>query len=119
VTGRGVNGRRLRVVGPEPDGHGGRECAWCTRPAVCEIEVQPAEQRTITRVDPITGERTSHQRLVRSAITVPACNEHAQITTGQPPRVAIPRERRAHDVDQLGLFGGPRQDAIHGPIGHG
>jgi hypothetical protein len=82
----------------------GRDCAWCGRPAVCEIEVQPAQYRSVARVDPITGERASHKRLVRSAVCVPACDDHKQINSGQPPRVAIPRERRASDVDQLGLF---------------
>jgi hypothetical protein len=93
----------------------GPGCAWCGLPAVGEIEVQPAEQRTITRVDPVSGERISHQRMVRAAIVVPACDQHRQIRSGQPPAVAIRRQRKAGTVDQLGLFGGPERDAIYGP----
>jgi len=82
----------------------GRECAWCALPAVGEIEVQPAEQRTVTRVDPVTGERTSYQRTVRAAVVVAVCDDHAQIKAGQPRAVAVPRQRVARDVQQLGLF---------------
>jgi len=82
----------------------GRDCAWCAQPAVCEIEVQPAEHRTVSRTDPITGQRTGHQRQVRGAIVVPACDEHKHITTRQPTPVAVPRQRKARDVPQLGLF---------------
>jgi len=82
----------------------GRDCAWCGLPAVGEIEVQPSEYRTVTRIDPVSGERASHQRLVRCAIVVPACDEHQEVTVGQPPPVVSPRHRRARDVPQLGLF---------------
>jgi hypothetical protein len=96
----------------------GRNCAWCASPAVCEIEVQPAEYRTVTRVDPISGERTGHQAVVKAAVVVPACDEHRQITSGQPPPVGIPRQRRARGVEQLGLFVETTEarlrNAIHG-----
>ena len=82
----------------------GRDCAWCGLPAVGEVEVQPAEYRTISKADPITGERSSHQRMVRAAIVVPACDEHQDISNGQPPAVGVPRQRKARDVPQLGLF---------------
>ena len=82
----------------------GRDCSWCGLPAVGEIEVRPAEYRTVTRVDPVSGERTTHLRLVRSAIVVPACDEHQRINVGQPAPVVSPRHRRARDVPQLGLF---------------
>jgi hypothetical protein len=83
----------------------GQDCVWCGAPAVCEIEVQAAQYRSATRVDPISGERTSDRRLARAAIHAPACTEHKQVTRGQPPPVAVPCERRAAgDVDQLGLF---------------
>ena len=82
----------------------GRDCAWCGLPAVCEIEVQPAQQRTVSRVDSVSGERTTYQRVVQAAVVVAACDEHRQITTGQSPAVVVPCQRRAHDVDQLGLF---------------
>ena len=81
----------------------GRECAWCALPAVGEIEVQPAEQRTVTRVDAVSGERTSYQRTVRAAVVVAVCDDHAQIKAGQPRAVAVPRQL-ARDVQQLGLF---------------
>ena len=82
----------------------GRDCAWCDRPAVCEIEVQPAQHRTISRVDPVSGERTTHQRLVQAAIRAAACETHRHVTTPTPPPVAVPRQRKARDVQQLGLF---------------
>jgi len=85
----------------------GRDCPWCGLPAVGEIEVQPSEYRTVTRVDPVSGERTSHQHLVSAAIVVAACDEHQHINVGQPPAVVSPRHRRARDVPQLGLFVSP------------
>ena len=81
----------------------GRECAWCALPAVGEIEVQPAEQRTVTRVDAVSGERTSYQRTVRAAVVVAVCDDHSQIKAGQSRAVAVPRQL-ARDVQQLGLF---------------
>jgi hypothetical protein len=82
----------------------GQQCAWCGLPAVCDIEVQPAQYRTVSRVDPMTGRRTTHQRFVQAAIRVPACDDHKHITSGQPPPVPIPRERKAKGADQLDLF---------------
>jgi hypothetical protein len=82
----------------------GRECAWCGLPAVGEIEVQPARYRTISRIDPLTGRRVAHQRLVQAAIRVPVCDAHKHVTTGQLPAVGIPRERKIKGVDQLDLF---------------
>jgi hypothetical protein len=82
----------------------GQDCVWCGAPAICEIEVQPAQYRSATRVDPISGECTSDRRLARAAIHASACTEHRQVTRGQPPPVVVPRERRVGDVDQLGLF---------------
>ena len=82
----------------------GRDCAWCREPAVCEIELQPAQHRTISRVDPVSGERTTHQRLVQAASRAAACETHRHVTTAQPPPVAVPRQRKARDVQQLGLF---------------
>ena len=87
-------------------GHGmiGRDCAWCGLPAVGEVEVQPAQHRTVSRADPVTGRRTSHQAFVRAAIVVPVCDTHQHIKTGQPAPVAIPRQRTAKGVEQLGMF---------------
>jgi hypothetical protein len=84
----------------------GRDCAWCALPAVCELEVQPAQYRTVSRRDPVSGGRTTHQRLLQAAIVVAACDEHRHITSGQAPAVAVPRQRKASGVDQLGLFTG-------------
>jgi hypothetical protein len=82
----------------------GRDCAWCGLPAVGEVEVQPAQHRTVSRRDPVTGKRTSHQAFVRAAIVVHVCDEHRHIKTGQPGPVAIPRQRTAKGVEQLGMF---------------
>ena len=84
----------------------GRDCAWCGLPAVGEVEVQAAEYRTVGKVDPVIGDRSAYQRLVRAAIVVPACDEHKDIRDGQAPPVGIPRQRKARDVQQLGLFVG-------------
>jgi hypothetical protein len=92
----------------------GRECAWCVFPAVCEIEVQSARYRTVSRIDPMTGRRAAHQRLVQAAIRVPVCDAHKDVTVGQPPAVGIPRERKAKGIDQLDVFAAPRAGAIGG-----
>jgi hypothetical protein len=98
----------------------GRDCAWCGLPAVCEIEVQPAEYRTMSRTDPVSGERLTDRRLVRLAIVAAACDSHRDITTGQPRPVLSPRHRSAPGR-QLGLFAGAEQqrmcDAIVGERG--
>jgi hypothetical protein len=82
----------------------GRECAWCGLPAVGDVELEPARYRTVSRRDPITGQRTSHQAFVRAAIRAPVCTEHQHITRGQPLPVAVPRQRTAQGVEQLGMF---------------
>jgi hypothetical protein len=82
----------------------GQDCAWCGLPAVGKVQVRPAEYRTITRVDPVSGERTSHQHVVRSAVVVPACDQHKHVTSGQPRPVGSPRHRVERGVQQLGLF---------------
>jgi hypothetical protein len=83
----------------------GAGCAWCGLPAVCDVQVQPARYRSVSRLDPMTGRRTAHQRLVQAPIRVPVCDEHRDIATGQPPAPGIPRERKTRErVDQLDLF---------------
>jgi hypothetical protein len=82
----------------------GRGCAWCELPAVCDVETQPAQYRTVSRRDPVSGERVTHQRLLQAAIVVPACDEHRDITTGQAAPVGLPNRRKARGVDQLGLL---------------
>ena len=82
----------------------GRDCAWCGLPATTEVEVQPARYRTVSRRDPVTGKRTTHQVFERAAILAAICDTHEQITHGQPPAVPIPRQRTARGVEQLGMF---------------
>jgi hypothetical protein len=82
----------------------GRYCSWCGLPAATEVEVQPAHYRTVSRRDPVTGKRTAQQQFERAAVVVPVCDTHEQITRGQPAPVAIPRQRTARGVEQLGLF---------------
>jgi hypothetical protein len=81
----------------------GRVCAWCGLPAVCEIEVQPPEYRTTSRVDAVSGERVADRRLVRLAIVAAVCETHRDITLGQARPVVSPRHRCAREA-QLGLF---------------
>jgi hypothetical protein len=94
----------------------GRDCAWCGLPAVGELEIQPAQYRTVSRRDPVTGKRTSHQAFVRAAIVVPVCGEHQHIKTGQPPPVPIPRQRTARGVEQLGMFASTEQERVRNAI---
>jgi hypothetical protein len=89
VTGQGLNGR---------------DCAWCGLPAVAELEIQPAQYRTVSRRDPMTGKRTAHQVFERAAIVVAVCGEHEHMTSGQPAAVAIPRQRTARGVEQLAML---------------
>jgi hypothetical protein len=98
----------------------GRECAWCGLPAVCDIQVQPARYRTVSRLDAVTGRRVAHQRLVQGEIRAWVCDEHKHVTSGQPPVVGVPRERKAKGVEQLGLFAtanGRSGSAITGEVG--
>jgi hypothetical protein len=90
----------------------GLGCAWCDLPAVGEVEISSAQYRTVTRRDPVTGARTSHQEFARAAIVVAVCDEHRHIRDGQPPAVAVPRQRTARDVDQLGLFATPVSESL-------
>ncbi len=94
----------------------GRECAWCGLPAVGDVELEPARYRTVSRHDPVTGRRTTHQAFVRAAIRVPVCNEHQHITTGQPPPVPVPRQRTARNVEQLGMFATSADERLRNAI---
>lgn len=98
----------------------GPGCAWCGLPAVGDVEVQPAQYRTVSRRDPVTGKRISEQAFARAAIRAPACSEHQHITHRQPGPVPIPRQRTAQGVEQLGMFASSADErlrnAIHGEI---
>jgi hypothetical protein len=78
-------------------------CAWCGLPAVGDVEVRPAQYRSLG-VDPLIGDRGAYQRLVRSAVRVPVCDQHRQITIGQAPAIGVPRDRKTTAVEQLGMF---------------
>jgi hypothetical protein len=88
----------------------GRNCTWCGLPATGEVEIQPVQQRTVSRRDPVTGKRTTHQAFVRAAIVVPVCDDHKHITTEQPPPVKLPRQSKARGVQQLDLFASPEHE---------
>ena len=94
----------------------GRDCAWCGLPAVGELEIQPAQYRTVSRRDPVTGKRTTYQAFVRAAIVVAVCGEHEHIKTGQPAPVPIPRQRIAKGVEQLGMFASSEQERVRNAI---
>jgi hypothetical protein len=95
----------------------GRDCAWCGLPAVCEIEVQPAEYRTTSRRDPVNGERVTDRRLVRLAIVVAACDAHRDITIGQPRPVVSPRHCSTKRGAQLGLSASTDEQRMRNAIG--
>ena len=94
----------------------GPGCAWCGLPAVGDVELEPARYRTVSRRDPITGGRTTHQAFVRAAIRAPVCHEHQHITHGQPPPVPIPRQRTARNVEQLGMFASTADERLRNAI---
>jgi hypothetical protein len=77
--------------------------------------VQPAEYRTTSRVDAVTGERIADRRLVRLAIVAAACDAHRDITTGQPRAVVSPRHRSARGL-QLGLFASAQAERMRDAI---
>jgi hypothetical protein len=91
-------------------------CAWCRLPAVDEIEVQPARYRSLGRVDPIIGDRSAYQQLVRCAVRVPVCDEHRHITAGQAPAVGVPRNRKSTGVEQLGMFPATADERLRNAI---
>jgi hypothetical protein len=99
-------------------GHAARACAWCERPAVCEVEVQPAEYQTVSAVDAVNGDQVTGRRLLRLAIIAAACDAHRDITTGQPPAVVRPRHRSARGA-QLDLFGGAEHERLRNAIARG
>ena len=68
----------------------GRDCAWCGLPAVCDVETQAAQYRTVSRRDPVMGRRTSHQAFVRAAIVVPI---NCGLTPALSPRELCRRRR--------------------------
>jgi hypothetical protein len=82
----------------------GRDCAWCGLPAVADVEVRPAQYRSLGRVDPLIGDPGTYQRLVRAAFRVPVCDQHRQITTRRSLAIGVPRERKTTGVEQLGIF---------------
>ena len=95
----------------------GEACAWCGLPAVDEVEVRPAQYRVLGRVDPIIGDRSAYQQLVRSAVRVPVCEEHAHITRGQAAAVGVPRERKTtRGVEQLGMFAATPDERLRNAI---
>jgi hypothetical protein len=82
----------------------GRDCAWCGLPAVADVEVRRAHYRMVGRVDPLIGDHGAYQHLVRTAVRVPVCDQHRQITTRPSPAIGVPREHKTTDVEQLGIF---------------
>ena len=94
----------------------GRECAWCGEPAVGDVELQPAHYRTVSRRDPMTGKRITHQAFVRAAIRAPVCAEHQHITHRQAPAVPVPRQRTAQGVEQLGMFASGPDERLRNAI---
>ena len=94
----------------------GPGCAWCGLPAVGDVELQPARHRTVSRRDPMTGKRTTHQAFVRAAICAPVCTEHQHITHRQAPPVPVPRQRTAKGVEQLGMFATSADERLRNAI---
>jgi hypothetical protein len=94
----------------------GPGCAWCGLPAVGDVELEPARYRTVSRRDPITGQRTSQQAFARAAIRAPVCNEHQHITTGQAPPIPVSRQRTAQGVEQLGMFANTADEQLRNAI---
>lgn len=76
----------------------GRDCARFGLPAVGDVEVQPAQYRTVSCVDPVTGKRIGHRQLVQAAIgsrpvMAPADHERAGAAGLDSARWPCPRRR--------------------------
>jgi hypothetical protein len=93
----------------------GRTCAWCERPAVCEVEVQPAEYQTVSHVDAVSGDQITGRRLLRLAIIAAVCDAHRDITIGQPRPVVRPRHGSARGP-QLDLFASAERERLRNAI---
>ena len=58
----------------------------------------------------------AQRAFVRAAIVVAVCGEHEHITRGQPRPVAVPRQRTANGVEQLGMFASNDEDRLRNAI---
>lgn len=87
-------------------------CAWCDRPGVEQIVVEPARYHTVSIMSPKTGKMVNAEQASRFAITVWACRDHLTVRDreGGTP-VGDPRRRHAKGVEQLDIFGGSSLDA--------
>jgi hypothetical protein len=81
-------------------------CAWCERPAVETIEVEPAQQRMVTQRSEFTGELITAPVTTRFAVYANVCPAHLTVRDregGKPIRDL--RRTQAVDVLQLDIFG--------------
>jgi hypothetical protein len=72
------------------------DCAWCSDPAVGEVEVEPA----VIRDDPKTGV----PKTIKRPIMAGACDVHMRVGDGQGPSIASLRRRKARGVQQASMF---------------
>jgi hypothetical protein len=70
-------------------------CAWCSKPATTEIEVQPAVYGSKKVWDKDEGKMVPFRYLKSRAIKAPACDAHLDIVDRQEP-IPIGRSRKAH-----------------------
>lgn len=68
-------------------------CAWCERPAIDTIEVEPAQRRIVKKLSPYTGMATF-------------APEIADVREDEGGPIRDPRRTHAVGVAQLDIFGG-------------
>lgn len=89
-------------------------CQWCGQPAVQRIEIEPSQQRMVTKLSQETGEKVTAPETVRFAIYADVCEHHGAVRDREGGKPI--RDARRVDVVQLDIFGGEsRPRAPRGP----
>lgn len=89
-------------------------CAWCDRPAVETVEVEPAQHRMVRQRSEFTGELTVAPVTIKFAIYANVCPDHLTVRDregGKPLRDL--RRAQARGVAQLDVFGDETGPAAH------
>lgn len=87
-------------------------CAWCERPAVETIEIEPAQHRMVKMRSEFTGELVVAPVTTRFAVYANVCPAHLDVRDregGKPIRDL--RRAQAKGVVQLDIFGNEIVDA--------
>jgi hypothetical protein len=81
-------------------------CAWCERPAVETVEVEPAQHRMVTQRSEFTGELVTAPVTTKFAVYANVCPAHLEIRDREGAKpVRDLRRAQAKGVVQLDIFG--------------